>query len=1363
PITVTAGSLITYEIVVDNNAGPSTAQSVDIKDTLPPGVSLVDASIERTGSGPAACGGPVCQVGDMAVGETVTITIVGLVGPSVPDNTLIENTATVFSNTPDPDEENNSDTAQTVVDIEADLNISKDANPDPAVPGETLTYVLTVRNTGPSAAQNVIVTDDLPAGFILTSVSSSQGDCDVLPCNLGTLPVNGSATVTIVGTVSADVTEPLDNAAEVDSDTADPNPDDNTTELETPVDPQADLALDVTSTPTTIAGETVVVTYTVTNEGPSDAAGTVVTATLPPGTTFSGENLPPGWTAVDNGDGTVTITAPGPIPPGTTIDLPIIVDVDPDLPNGLSLEFTGIVTSETPDPVISNNFDNADTSILTLAELRLTKETIPDPLVAGELVTYTILVENLGPSISRQVQVIDVLPNEVSFVSTTTTQGTCAGTLCLLNDIPPNQSVTITLVGRIDSSTPDDTILTNSATVNSQTLEPGLEPNNDSVSNFVDALASLRIEKRDLFDPVAPDENLIYFIVVTNTGPSDAENLVVTDQLPPEVTYVSNTDSCVETLPGVLTCSLGTLGAGETTNFLVSTLVSADVVSGTELLNFVELTSSTHLVDSILEDTEPTLVQQRFGSPADLAVEKSSSDNPVVAGELLTYTLTVINYGPGTAVDVELVDALPDGVTLIRATPSQGQCNGATCLLDTMPFNGSPSIATIEMVVRVNADVPEDTTLTNNAFVQSGNLDPNPDNNTTVDIVGVVAWADLTVIKKDTVDPVTAGKILTYTIEVINLGPSDAVNVIVTDDLPPGTTFVGGTYCSDLGGGRIECLVGDLAAGESRELLLAVHVPPDATSQLLNRVDVHSDTYDPVHDNNDDDEFTGVRSKADVSIIKHVDKQTAKAGEEVVYTLVVRNEGHSVAENVTVRDVLPGEVTFKNASPPPFSGPFPLVWVLGDLNPGDTVNIEIVVEANSDIANSALVHNNAEVSSTTFDPDLSNNQDDAVFQTVRQSDVEVRKRALSDPVVIGEELSYLIEVHNLGPSEASDVDVKDVLPPGLSLVSLETSKGVCVGQICQLDSVAVSETVTIDARVRVDQDATHNSELCNTAAVFQDTEDPVKNNNRDDECITVQRLSDLKLEKLVDRQEANKGDHLNFMLKITNKGPSDAVNLVVVDTLSSGLSFESSDGNCTPGAGNTVICTVPFLAVGDSTTIELTAEVTSEGGVFERNHAVVDSEGLQDPTPGDNEDEVDVYIRPAPQNPIYLPIIIMPGGVCETGRVQVTVWGTFYSFPLTPDENVKTIRPLNWNSTTTFRIVNYDGAVVWTQYQPTYFKQQGGYEFVYPGGHAGEVFWLTVQTECGTIIIATPVDDPTPTPVPLAINYHIDIPLILNS
>lgn len=122
---------------------------------------------------------------------------------------------------------------------------------------------------------------------------------------------------------------------------------------------------------------------------------------------------------------------------------------------------------------------------------------------------------------------------------------------------------------------------------------------------------------------------------------------------------------------------------------------------------------------------------------------------------------------------------------------------------------------------------------------------------------------------------------------------------------------------------------------------------------------------------------------------------------------------------------------------------------------------------------------------------------------------------------------------------------------------------------------------------------------------------------------------------------------------------------------------------------------------------------------------------------------------PTPTPPtLYLPLILTRPDECIAGKVHVIVWGQHFSFPLTPDGNVKSIPPLPWQYPTTFWTTNYTGAISWTQYQPFYHKQIGGYSFVYPGGYAGDEFSLFVATECGKLAIETEIDDPTPTPPP---------------
>ena len=83
------------------------------------------------------------------------------------------------------------------------MAIEKDGSPNPVAAGNTLTYTLSVVNHGPSDAHDVKVSDPLPAEVIYRSLTSTAGTMcteasGTVSCDLGTLAVNGTATIVIV-------------------------------------------------------------------------------------------------------------------------------------------------------------------------------------------------------------------------------------------------------------------------------------------------------------------------------------------------------------------------------------------------------------------------------------------------------------------------------------------------------------------------------------------------------------------------------------------------------------------------------------------------------------------------------------------------------------------------------------------------------------------------------------------------------------------------------------------------------------------------------------------------------------------------------------------------------------------------------------------------------------------------------------------------------------------------------------------------------------------------------------------------------------------------------------------------------------
>ena len=170
--SVVAGGQLSYTIAVTNN-GPSNATGVTLTDPLPPGLTATNASSTRGVCATAAT--VTCDVGDLPVGGSATITIDASVGPDVPPGTLA-NTATVAASSTDPNPSDNSATASTEVTDQADISVVKRATGTP-IAGAAITYELTVSNSGPSRARGVVLTDALPAQLDGATATATGPGC----------------------------------------------------------------------------------------------------------------------------------------------------------------------------------------------------------------------------------------------------------------------------------------------------------------------------------------------------------------------------------------------------------------------------------------------------------------------------------------------------------------------------------------------------------------------------------------------------------------------------------------------------------------------------------------------------------------------------------------------------------------------------------------------------------------------------------------------------------------------------------------------------------------------------------------------------------------------------------------------------------------------------------------------------------------------------------------------------------------------------------------------------------------------------------------------------------------------------------
>jgi uncharacterized repeat protein (TIGR01451 family) len=650
----------------------------------------------------------------------------------------------------------------------ADLSITKNARPDPAIAGEQLYYDVTVRNDGPDSAPNVTVSDQLPSQVTFVT---STGNCvenpagsGTLTCDLGTIASGTSKSFTIKTAVKPDAiagTGPtsISNTASVRSGGAvDPDPSDNAVTETSLVEDSADVRVDKLCKPdTTIpAGTVVQCTVFVTNNGPSFARNVVVDDTVlsASGVTISAITPSQGScapvTAVTGGQKFTctlgTLAAASPTSTGQATVTYRFVSAE-----GQDVNNVATVRSATPDPDLSNNRAELSLTVTAVANLGLTKTDSPDPVVAGETMSWTLSVTNGGPSTARNVVVRDLVPagTSVGAVSVGGGPGSCiAGvpgdatrpTTCTFDSLVNGATRTMTITVRVLPETTG--LIHNDASVASDTVDPDNSNNLAHADTTVKTRAKLTISKEARAGTLGPVAGmpLDYVITVTNDGgPSVARTVRVTDTLPDEVRFTGvevsrGTGTCVQVVgaPYDVRCELADLAPGGYAVVTIHTTVLASTPHVTDIVNTATATSSTpDLADSANQVTAAVTVT--IARRADLQIVKTSSADNYKPSAMVDYTVTVTNLGPSDSPATTFVDTLPPAkIAPYISDSGNGTCtfnagaNTLTCAVPALAPGGSYSV---NVYVRVKGNKG---TITNTVNVNAPSYDPVNANNTAV-------------------------------------------------------------------------------------------------------------------------------------------------------------------------------------------------------------------------------------------------------------------------------------------------------------------------------------------------------------------------------------------------------------------------------------------------------------------------------------------------------------------------------------------------------------------------------------------------------------------------------------------------------
>jgi uncharacterized repeat protein (TIGR01451 family) len=334
-----AGQAVSFDIVVTNN-GPSPASNIAVADT-PTNLTL--------GAVSGACSALPCTIASLAAGASATITVAGTIGT---DGSFANAaTATLPPGQTDPTPGNNTGTVTATALPSADVAVQKTlTTAGVIVAGQSVTYQIVATNHGPSVATGFVLADT-PGNIAITAVSGAG--CTAFPCTLGSIPVNGSATVTVTATVGA-TGGAFNNTATTTAPagTTDPVPGNNSDDA-----PATAGARPINANPDTppainggSGGTTATVIGNDTLGGQPVTVGAGGNATLTPGASPN-----PGLTM--NANGTITV-APG--TPAGTYTYPYTIC---EVANPTNCATTNATVTVNPSDLVANPDDYSSTPI----------------------------------------------------------------------------------------------------------------------------------------------------------------------------------------------------------------------------------------------------------------------------------------------------------------------------------------------------------------------------------------------------------------------------------------------------------------------------------------------------------------------------------------------------------------------------------------------------------------------------------------------------------------------------------------------------------------------------------------------------------------------------------------------------------------------------------------------------------------------------------------------------------------------------------------------------------------------------------------------------------------------------------------
>ncbi|MEC2502248.1 cell surface protein, partial [Bacillus cereus] len=1220
PTTVDIGGTILYISEV-KNIGNVDAININFTDSIPAGTTFVPDSVTINGVlQPGVNPENGIPIGTIPANSSKTI-LFQVQTNNPPNETEIVNQSSAtyqYVSIPTAPPVNRSANSNIVTTSLQNANIIsvKSADVNFVSIGQMITYTNTLQNIGTVPANNIVFIDNTPEGTIFIEDSLAINNV-IQP---GVNPENG---VTL-GTIQPNETVTISFQVQLTN-----IPEGNTvinisdTSYEYQIEPSSPIiqrrslsnavntevrtanvsAIKSANRSITRIGQIITYTVAVTNAGTIPITNTLLLDAIASGTTFVPNSILVDGVPRPN-ENPITGINLDIILPNNTIIVTFqvsVVSIPPqnNINNIAVIHYEYRPEPSTP-PISETTSSNATNIQFIDAILIATKSANTVLATIDETIEYTVFIQNNGSATTNSIFFTDTIADGTVFIP-----GSVIVNNTVLPAADPNIGFSIPNVAAGQMTTITFQVsVTNLPTVNPTPntanivydfiFNPDFAPIQKSTTSNT---TFVQINDADIVSLKTVDltsvtigDILTYTTTLTNTGNTDATAVVFTDNIPDGTTFIDGS---------VLVNNIPQLNANPSVGILVGTIAPNISIPVTFSVTVVALPASGHVQNqstsrytiNVEEQISTSNITSTEVISANVIATKTTPIQYADLQTIIPYTISITNNGNIQVENIIATDIIPVNTSFIEnsvivngnARPNDNPLNGIQ--IDTIPPN---TTATILFQVRVTS-IPQTNPISNTSTIEYQYTLPNqpPITETIISSAAVTTINHATLNSNKTVDLAfaTVGDALTYTITLNQTGNVAVNDVIIQDMIPQGTTFIENSVIvngetlpgvNPVSGIPIGTIIVDGDAIVSFQVTVTtIPTPNELNNNAITTFNyIVNPNNVPVTNTTTTNTVTTTVQNDNVIAIKSVDVTNALPAQTLTYTITIMNSGNVTIEDLLVIDTIPIDTTFVagsvtiNGINQPNENPENGI-TLGNLAPNDSVIITFQVTISSSTLQ-PTINNDATVSYTVIiDPDeppiTITKQTNTVTTTLIEPIINIEKTADKSIVVIGDVITFTLEVFNDSTIPTISTSVIDTIPAGTTFIENSvTINGTSVPNVrpdtgINIGSLSAGTVATITFQVLVTS-IPSNSTIINSATVtaaFQLTpQDPIITFivNSNIVRIPVQFIT-TTVTKNASVSSAYLNQYFDYTVRITNTSKISLSNISLQDTIPAGLQF----------------------------------------------------------------------------------------------------------------------------------------------------------------------------------------------------------------